>query len=88
MCIRDRALNLFNLKLHEAGYFDIHAAIYEKYGYSIRQENIYRISNGFPRITENSLLPGVGDVKYTIIVSDCQKFSINENELFNSLTFS
>jgi hypothetical protein len=81
------ALNSFNLKLHESGYFDIHAKIYENTGYSIRQENFYIIGDGFPRITESSIMPSVGDVKYSIIISDCQSFCISEKDLFTRLNF-
>ena len=41
------AYNLFRLKLLEAGYFDIHRHLYAETGYSIRQENIYRITEDY-----------------------------------------
>ncbi len=82
----NNALSLFNIKLHEAGYFDIHRSFYSVSGYSIRQENIFAIKDKFPRIRETELLPGVGDVKYSIIISDCQQYVVTENDLFTLLT--
>lgn len=82
------SMNSFNQKLHEAGYFDIHSGIYDSTGYNIRHENIYKIDEGFPRITESSLPSGVGDVTYSIIVSDCKSFFISEKDLFTLLIFA
>ena len=76
-------LNSFKLKLFEVGYFEIHKPLYESDGYNIRQENIYKVEGEFPRITENEIRHGVGDVKYSIIVADCLSYARTETELFN-----
>lgn len=78
-------LNSFRLKLFEVGYFDIHKPIYRDTGYNIRQENIYRIEGEFPRITENEIRNGVGDVKYTIIIADCLSYIKTEIELLQNI---
>jgi hypothetical protein len=80
-------LNSFSIKLHEVGYFDYHLHLYEKTGYQVRNESIYHVTGDFPRIIESSLAQGVGDVKYSIIVSDCISYSVKETDLFNRLTF-
>jgi len=82
------ASNAFCLKLLEAGYFDIHAHFYEEFGYSIRQLNVYKITDDFPKITESSVPYGVGDVHYTIIARNEKRWSISEKELFYKLTKS
>lgn len=79
------AHNLFRLKLLEAGYFDIHRHLYSETGYSIRQENIYKITDDFPKITENQIPSGVGDVRYSLIVSANDDWTLSEHELFENL---
>lgn len=78
-------LNSFRLKLFEVGYFDIHKPIYQDTGYNIRQEIIYKVEGEFPRITENEIRNGVGDVKYSIVISDCLSFVRTETELFQNI---
>lgn len=78
-------LNSFRLKLFEVGYFDMHKPIYKDIGYNIRQENIYKVEGEFPRITENEIRDGVGDVKYSIVVADCLSFVRTEPELFKNI---
>jgi len=79
------AYNLFRLKLLEAGYFDSHRYLYAEVGYSIRQENIYRITKDFPKITESQIPKGVGDVRYSIILSANEKWVLDEYALFQIL---
>ncbi len=80
-------LSLFRLKLFEVGYFDIQKQIYQNTGYNIRQESIYRVKVEFPRITENEIRHGVGDVRYSIVIADCLSFVVTETELFQSIIF-
>lgn len=79
------AYNVFRLKHLEAGYFDTHRHLYTETGYSIRQENIYRITDNFPKITEAQIPSGVGDVRYSLIVSANNDWTLNEEELFENL---
>lgn len=76
------AFSVFRLKLLEAGYFEHQADLYKDTGYSIRQENIYKVTDDFPRITESMILPGVGDVKYSIIISANENWIIEKGKLF------
>lgn len=80
-------LNMFKLKLYEIGYFDLHKPLYQNIGYTIRQENIYKVEGEFPRITEEEIRNGVGDVKYTIVIADCLSFARNESELFQIINY-
>lgn len=79
------ALNLFKLKLLESGYYDTHHSLYEERGYTIRQENIYRVSENFPRITESQIPTGVGDVRYSIVLSESEEWRIDSVTLFNEI---
>ncbi len=76
------ALNKFKSKLYEAGYFDSHRSLYEKIGYHIRQDVFYKVANTFPRIEEKDIRNGVGDVKYSIILSQCITYIISEKDVF------
>lgn len=79
------ALNVFNSKLFEVGYFDDHANKYEKRFYKIRSENYYKITDDFPRIKENELRSGVSGVRYDIILAMCDEYLITENQLLNTI---
>jgi len=79
------ALNKFKSKIYEVGYFDLQRYLYENIGYHIRQDEFYKVENDFPRIEENDIRTGVGDVKYSIILSQCAPFSIGESEVFDTV---
>jgi hypothetical protein len=79
------ALNQFNSKLYESGYFVHHQAQYEPTGYFIRQDTTYLVENEFPRIMENEVRRGVGDVKYSIIISQCESFIVPDHYVFETL---
>jgi len=79
------ALNKFKNKIYEVGYFDFQRNLYESIGYHIRQDLFYKVENNFPRIEENDIRIGVGDVKYSIILSQCTPFVISETEVFDTL---
>jgi len=67
--------------LFEIGYLDIHATRYENIGYTIREHNYFKVEKDFPKIIESDLRNGVGDVRYTISVAECKRFSISESEV-------
>lgn len=81
------ALSLYKSKLLEGGYFQHHKSLYETTGYSIRQEQFYEVKNDFPRIEEKDIRGGVGDVKYTIIISQCAEFAVTEEHIFQTIQF-
>lgn len=81
------ALTAFRSKLMEAGYFQHHRPLYAGAGYFIRQDSYYRVGDSFPRIEEGDISEGVGDVKYSIIVSKCFEHSIPATEVFDKLSF-
>ena len=76
----------FEAALHNGGYLDLHSPRYEKTGYTIRQSNIFRVSEGFPRIIESDLVNGVGDVQYSISVAECMHYSVPESEMTAFIT--
>jgi hypothetical protein len=82
------ALNNFRNKLIEAGFFNHHRNLYNDLGYFIRQDVFYKVENTFPRIEESDIRNGVGDVKYSIIVSQATEYLIEETSVFKHLTFN
>jgi hypothetical protein len=80
------ALNFFNNKLLEAGYFEKHFHLYEEKCYQVRDENFYKIHSNFPRIKENEIRNGVGDVKYSIILSQSSEYLVSESTVFEKIT--
>ena len=79
------ALNAFKLKLLSAGYYEVHRPVYAETGYLIRQQRVFQVMNDFPRITESQISGGIGDVRYSIVLSDEVPWKITEQELFKNL---
>lgn len=75
------AISLFQNKLLEGGYFQHHAPLYEEGGYHIRSEAFYEVKDAFPRIEEADIREGVGDVAYTIILSQCSAYLSDKQEV-------
>ena len=80
------ALNRFRAKLYEVGYFENDEHLYESIGYHIRQDTFYKVENEFPRLQENEIRSGVGDVKYSIILSQCQQYINTESQVLENLS--
>jgi hypothetical protein len=78
-------LDTFNDKLMEAKYFDAMAAHYEERKYTVRHERFYEVVDGFPRITEQDVMPGIGDVRYTVSLSACKSFEVQEPRFMHCL---
>jgi hypothetical protein len=72
--------------LFEVGYLDIHAPRYEQIGYTEREVNYFKVEGDFPRIVEADLRNGVGDVRYTISVAECRRFSLPEFEVISLIS--
>jgi hypothetical protein len=79
------AQSLFRSKLLLTGYFNTHRHLYDVYGFKIRQETCYEVKDDFPRIEEKDVPRGVGDVQYSIILSEYKKFIITESLLFETI---
>jgi len=75
------AQDVLDDQLLEAGYAQVHEALYEKKRYTARDTHIFRVRDGFPRIVGSDLAPGVGDVRYSIAVSACMPFAVTRDVL-------
>ena len=78
------ALSLFNSKMFEAGYLDAQEIKYLEQHYKIRKECFYSVKGNFPRIRENELRPGVGNVQYGITISDCEPYIVSQMFVLNN----
>lgn len=76
------ALNIFKSKLIEVGFYDIHKHLYENIGYYTRNAQYYKVEKDFPRIEEKDIRNGIGDVKYSIVVSQCSEYLANEDSVY------
>ena len=80
------ATEMFEDKLLQAKYSDLHRDLYATTGYGISETHYYRVQPGFPNITESMLPIGVGSVRYVIDASACTNFAIDEETVFAWLT--
>ena len=69
---------LFNAKLLEGGYLDIHEQAYAGDCFRLNEQREYRVLDGFPRIISENVPEGVGDLQYSIDLSSCEKFRVAE----------
>lgn len=78
--------NILKRKLISAGYFNHHQPIYQSMSFLIREEDFYKIEDSFPRIEEKDLMKGVGDVKYSIILtSETEKYRTSFSDIIQNL---
>jgi hypothetical protein len=75
------AQDRFEELLLEAGYLQAHAPRYEGTGYTVREVSLFRVRDGFPRITGSDLVSGVGDVHYSIALAACRPFVAPDDAL-------
>lgn len=74
------ARDLFEDLLLDAGYLDSNAHLYASVAYAVRAEQAFAVRDGFPCLTESSLPPGVGDLSYSVVISSCMPFMIEDAE--------
>ena len=78
--------NMLNRKLISVGYFKHHESYYENISYMIRGKDFYTVTENFPRIEEKDLMKGVGDVKYSIILTaETETFKANISNVIEKL---
>ena len=64
----------FNDRLLERGWLDAHAPRYARAVRTLRQEMVFHVRQGFPRICESALPQGVGALSYELNLSACGAF--------------
>jgi hypothetical protein len=85
-CIEERGfIILLEEGLFNSGYLDAHVEKYTHKGYVERSLNIFKVEDGFPRIIERDLMNGVGDVKYTVNISECMHHQVDESTFLSTI---
>lgn len=69
------ALAVFEARLLDAGYLDEQAHLYGR-GYVLRSFHAFKVKEGFPRLLEEDLPAGVGDVSYAIDLAIAKPFEV------------
>jgi hypothetical protein len=72
--------------LLEAGYVDAHRDLYAAPKYSIKSRRFFRVAEGFPMLTPESLPSGVEDVRYTVAVAACAPYEVVGQEVLQWLS--
>ena len=79
------ASRIFEDILISRGYLDTHTNKYTHIGYSVREENLFHVTKGFPKLTERDIPTGVGDLKYSVEVSACKNFTVVISEIIENI---
>lgn len=75
------ATEAFAERLLDSNYLDVHRASYTTVEFAHRETRVYSVAGGFPRIIEADLPSGVGDVRYSIELSSCERYRIADANL-------
>lgn len=78
-------LAVFEDRLLECGYFDLHAPRYEGRRRTVRGEQTFRVVDDFPRLVEGALPAGVGEVSYALSLAACAPFVTTIPEMLAAL---
>ncbi len=76
--IQDDPIATFQLQIKLAKY-GYNEALAEKYtvGFSLFDMKFFEVAEGFPRLLQRNLPDGVGDLKYSVVLSACTPFEIS-----------
>ena len=77
-------LALFEERLLDRGWVDVHANRYEGRRWTVRSEHSFQVREDFPRIIEKDLRTGVGDVNYAVNLVACTPFTISQINMLKS----
>ena len=72
---------LFERQLAAANYFDRHIERYEEFHFRIAEMRFFRVGNGLPRLTGESLPVGIDDVRYRLSLQSCTSRECSKAEL-------
>lgn len=78
--VKPEALAAFEERLAAAGYFDVHSDIYTT-RYTVESQRVFRVAEGFPRLTPENLPLGVHHTTYTVTLDACGAFELIGEEI-------
>ncbi|MDC3124139.1 PD-(D/E)XK motif protein [Gammaproteobacteria bacterium] len=73
--------NDFDDALIEAGYLDDHKELYEDLSFLLTRYFLYRVEEGFPRLTHDQVPEGVKEIEYQISLDAAAPYAIDKNEI-------
>lgn len=78
-------LALFNDLLFQRGWMNEHALRYESHRLTLREERVFAVRSGFPRLLESDLPIGVGDVSFALALAACVPFAVTPHEMVEAI---
>lgn len=79
------ARTLFQERLARVGYLDSQADMYRDPLYNVRAVRYFDVSDDFPRIVEQDLRNGVGQVEYRVTLAACSQFEVDRDMIQHRL---
>ena len=76
--------DMFESLLITQGYHHCQSHLYDLAGYTLRNQQLYEVKEGFPRITESDLTEGVVEARYKIDLSTAETFKKDLNQIIES----
>jgi hypothetical protein len=76
------ALVLFEDRLMEAGLIPGTSGEFDRWGFTLRQAQCFRIESAFPCILESAVPSGVSEVSYSLNLAAAAKFKLTEAEMW------
>jgi hypothetical protein len=81
----DPSYGMFSDGLAEVGYLDVHAGVYSRTRYLVREVLNYQVGDGFPRLLLEQIPEGVKAVKYQIGLDACQPYRVEAEAVIRAV---
>ena len=78
----EQSVILFEERLIDYGYLDVHSSRYGVTGYIVRKSDLFEIKGDFPRITEQNVMQGITEVSYSVSIGACIPYSVPLESVF------
>jgi hypothetical protein len=75
----------FDDRLLDVGYLEADVPRYENRRFTVRREYTFRVRRGFPRLVEENLPSGVGDISYALTLAACERFATSIEDMLPKL---
>ncbi len=80
------ALAVFNDRLFDRGWLEAQASRYDGRRWTVRAELTYQVREGFPRLVEDDLPAGIGEVSFALSLAACEPFAVPSSQMRESLS--
>jgi len=86
--VSPEALIVFTDRLLEAGFVDSIPNEFDDWGFSLRRNDVFRVGEGFPRLLETGVPPGLSEITYTLNLSAAASFKVLKPTFWTSVRSS